>query len=392
MSTADSQPHFRPTWVEISRHAFAKNLEVVRSCVGPQIGIVAMIKADAYGHGAQQLAQWCAESAVTALGVATVEEGLELRGHGITLPILVMGGLMGQGAAAAREAVAQQLTCVIHAVDTIALLAEAAKAAGVRARCHLKIDTGMSRMGARPETVSRLLAALAQHPDLALEGVMTHFAHVTDRAFTHQQLVQFQNAATQIRAAWQGPLVWHLGNSAAVLDQRSPEWKWCTPFVLTPGDQFWVRPGIMLYGIAPFPEYAAAPLHAVMQVKTRIALLKQIPTGTTVSYGGTWQAKRATRLAVLPIGYADGYPWALANAGTVLIQGLRVPVIGRVTMDMIMCDVTDVPTVAVGDEAVLLGQQRGKTIRAEEIALAAHTIPYEIVCRVSKRMPRMYCD
>lgn len=383
--------HFRPTWVEISRAALLNNLAQVRACVGPSLGVITMIKADAYGHGAVQVAGWCADAGVNALGVATVEEGVELRAAGVALPIIVMGGLMGQGAAAAQAAVAHDLTCVIHATDTIVLLAEAAHSVGQPVRCHLKIDTGMTRLGARLDTVPRILDTLTQHRTLQLAGVMTHFAHVVDRDYTRQQVAQFCDAALLLRAAVQGPLIWHLGNSAAVLDQRAGEWKWCTPFPLAAGDQFWVRPGIMLYGIVPFDDYArAVPLQPVMQVKSRVALLKQIPTGTKVSYSGTWTAARSTRLAVLPVGYADGYPWALANSGQVVIRGQRVPVVGRVTMDMIMCDVTDLATVAVGDEAVLLGTQGSSEIRAEEIARACHTIPYEIVCRISKRVPRVY--
>lgn len=385
--------HFRPTWGEISREAFLHNLRTVRTCVGPALGIIAMVKADAYGHGVGPIAAWCADAQVNALGVATVEEGIEVRALGCTLPVIVMGGLMGQGATAARAAVQHDLTCVLHAADTIPLLAEAAAAAGRPVPCHLKIDTGMTRLGARPETVARLVERLQHAEALRLTGVMTHFAQVVDRDVTRQQAAQFCDAARHIRRAWRGPLLWHLGNSAAVLDYRHgmppAEGPWCTPFPLAAGDQFWVRPGIMLYGIVPFDEYAASSLTPVMQLKSRVALLKHVPVGTRVSYSGTWTAARSTRLAVLPVGYADGYPWILANTGQVVIRGQRVPVVGRVTMDMIMCDVTDLATVAVGDEAVLLGTQGGHAIRAEEIARACQTIPYEIVCRIAKRVPRI---
>lgn len=380
----------RPTWAEISRAALQHNLQRVRGIVGADVGILAMVKADGYGHGAAAIGRWLISN-VSGLGVATIEEGIELREAGISGPIVVMGGLMGQGLPAARMVVQHGLTCVVHTADGLAQLAEGARGTKAPVPFHIKIDTGMTRLGARPAGLRALLDAVHTASGLQLAGVMTHLANVVDVESTDLQVETFVRAAGMIRQATAGPLIWHVGNSAAVLARLQAKRSWCTPFVLQPGDRFWVRPGIMLYGIAPFPEYeSVVELAPVMAIKSRIVLTKQVPAGTKVSYSGTWVAPRASRIAVLPIGYADGYPWGLSNRGAVLIRGQRVPVVGRVTMDMVMCDVTDLPGAVVGDEAVLMGSQDGQGLRAEALAACCGTIPYEIVCRVSKRMPRVY--
>ncbi|MBI4238320.1 MAG: alanine racemase [Deltaproteobacteria bacterium] len=381
----------RPTWAEISRDALLHNVGLVRAQLPADVGVVAMIKADAYGHGATQVGLWLESAGVAAMGVATIEEGIELRAAGVQSPILVMGGLMGGGVAAARAMLAQRLTPVLHAADGLRAVAEAAAAAGGPIDFHLKIDTGMTRLGVRPEQVPALLTQLADYPQLRLAGVMTHFAEANHAAERHAQCECFAAAAATIRARVAGPLVWHLGNSAAVIHHGDSVPSACTPFALQSGDQFWVRPGIMLYGIAPFPEdEGRLPLRPVMSLHSRIILAKSVPTGTKVSYGGMWTAPRPSRLGTIPVGYADGYPWGAVGQARVLVRGVAVPIVGRITMDMVICDLTDCPESQVGDEVVFLGQQGSATLRAEEIARWCGTIPYEIVCRVSKRVPRIY--
>ncbi|MBI2343080.1 MAG: alanine racemase [Deltaproteobacteria bacterium] len=389
--TSNMGHHLRPTWVEIHQSALQRNFHVVRESVGQAIGIIAMVKADAYGHGAVPVARWCVEAGAEALGVATLEEGIELRDAGLTCPILVMCGLAGQGAVAADVAVAQNFTCVVHSAETLRLLDTAAKRRSSAASVHLKIDTGMTRMGMRPESLMHLLDALDQSPAVRVAGVMTHLAHVVDRESTARQVACFTETAAIIRRHLRGPLVWHLGNSAAVLERRLGREEWCAPFALAAGDRFAVRPGIMLYGILPFSKYAGGtPLAPVMSLKSRWILIKHVPADTAVSYSGTWRTARPSRLAVLPVGYADGYPWGLANHGVVLACGRRLPVVGRVTMDMTICDVTDLAQARVGDTVTLLGAEGNDVMTAEEMAERCQTIPYEIVCRMSKRVPRIY--
>lgn len=399
---SDTSPQglLRPSWVEVSRSAFRHNIGLVRDQLPAGTGLICMIKADAYGHGATQLGKWLDEAKQdnTSFGVATLEEGIELRQAGVVAPIIVMGGLMGQGQRAAQESVLHNLTCVIHSVDALQLLGEVAKKP---IKFHLKIDSGMTRLGARPENLAKILEKVSEFPQLQLAGVMTHLASSDDDAATEAQMKIFCENAQIVRAAVEGPIIWHVGNSGAIMRQGlshssssdSKKINWCTPFPLQSGDSFSVRPGIMLYGISPFPILEnKLPLLAALTIKSQIVLTKRVPSGTKVSYSGTWTAKRDSRIAILPIGYADGVAWSLANKGIVLLHGKRVPIVGRVTMDMIMIDVTDHPETLVGDEAVLLGQQQNEVINAEEVAGLAGTIPYEVVCRISRRMPRTYLD
>lgn len=389
-------PSFRPTCAHISHAALRHNLQLVRRQAPEGAGVLAMIKADAYGHGAAQIASWLEAEGVAALGVISTEEGVELRRHGIRAPIVVLGGLLGGQREAATTMLAHDLTCVLHSPDPIPMLAEAAAQRAQPVPVHLKIDTGMTRCGARPELIPRMLDAMDRAPSLQLAGVMTHLAAANEPEYTAQQRAAFVAAAAQIRARITTPLIWHVANSAAVIHNRArrlTEPSLCAPVPLQPGDQVWVRPGIMLYGIAPFTEdEGQLPLQPVMRLTSRIVLLKQVPTDTAVSYGGEWRSSRPSRLATIPVGYADGYPWSARGRAQVLLRGQPVPVVGRITMDLMICDVTDCPDARVGDEVVLLGCDGAASLSAERLAEAAGTIPYEIVCRISKRVPRVYGD
>lgn len=373
---------FRPTYAEINLQALAHNFGVVRSMLPRDTGVLAMVKADAYGHGAVRIAGELERSGVTALGVATVEEGLELRESGIKGEIVVMGGLMGMGSPASGMMVGASLTPVVHNVGILDFLEAVSRAAEKVIGVHLKIDTGMGRLGALPSSVERLLQKLAECSHIRLDGVMTHFADAENTKNTSRQMNEFKAVAREIESKIGRVKIWHCANSAAMIGKK---------FVF-PVDESttWVRPGIMLYGAFPSGRHIGKlPLKPVMSLKSSVALVKTVEEGTPVSYGCTFVTKRKTRLGVIPIGYADGYPWSLSNKASVLINGRRAPIAGRVTMDMIVVDITDIEA-HVGTEVVLLGAQGDEDIRVEELAELAGSIPYEFFCGISKRMPRVY--
>lgn len=376
---------FRPTHATIDLNALAHNYAVLKSLLPKEVEILGMVKADAYGHGAIPISKKLVECGVTALGVATVEEGLELRNAGITIPILVMGGLMGMGEVAAIETVKSSLTPVIHSRDTISILEEAARAAGIRIPIHLKVDTGMSRLGVRPESLPSLLRQLSTCKNIVIEGVMTHLADAANKEHTSYQMRIFLDAKREIEKTLGEIKIWHFGNSAAITSDISIK--------KLNAKKIWARPGIALYGSTDglkLPK--GVSLKPVMGLKSRIALLKNVPEGTKISYGCKFTTKRASRLGIIPIGYADGYRFNFEGRAKILVRGKRVPVIGRITMDMIIADLTNIKGVAVGEDVVLLGAEGDKIISADEMARWADTISYEIFCGISKRIPRVYIN
>ncbi len=379
---AISPMQLRPTHAVIDLAALKHNYHEVQKRLPKNCGILTMVKADAYGHGAVPVAKVFEKEGATCLGVATVEEGVELRDAGLKKPILVMGGLLGSGEEAAQVMLKHHLIPVVHSAGVIDLLEEISRRYGTL-KIHLKIDTGMTRLGVTLQALPNLLARLKVSEHLKLEGVMTHLAFRQNEDYTKQQLQKFKEAGETILKVMGEVPIGHIANSAAVIEG--------SPIESFQTSQYWVRPGIMLYGIPPYPEYAKkVSLKPVMSLMSKIVLIKQVPKGTKVSYNCTYTTKRKSKIGVIPIGYADGYPWALSNKAHVLISGRRVPVLGRVTMDMIMVDLTDLPDVPVGDEVVLMGKQGDEKITADQLAAWAKTIPYEIVCGVSKRMPRVY--
>lgn len=373
---------FRPTWATVDLAALAHNYHVLKSRVAPRCSIMAMVKADAYGHGAVQVSRKLEKCGVRALGVATVEEGLELRAAGVKSQIIVMGGLMGMGSPASKVMVEAELTPVINSSYILDSLEEDAKAAGRTIDVHLKIDTGMSRLGVRPEALSSLIEKIKKCPHLSVEGVMTHLAEADHEDVSRRQMELFLSSREKIEQALGKIRVWHIANSTAVLRGE--------PVDVPGAAEVWVRPGLALYGECNGSGFGGQTLKPVMGLMSKAVMLKRVPEGARVSYGGTFTTKRPSRLAIVPIGYADGYPWALSNKASVLIRGHRAPVVGRVTMDMIVVDITDVEGVSVGDEVVLLGSQDSERITLHEISEWAGTITYEILCGISKRMPRIY--
>ena len=371
----------RPTFAEIDLAALRSNYARIREAVDPACGLLAVVKADAYGHGFMDVAGELERLGVTAFGVAFLAEGIQLRKSGIDRPILLLGGIYpGQE----RKCVGFNISTALFSLDQARTLDAVAARLYRRAKVHVKIDTGMGRLGIPAAEAPEFFAALRSLPHLEVEGIVSHFAVADElddggEAFTTRQEEQFLQALAAAREAGFNPTYVHIANSAALFSRKIPE---CTL----------VRPGIALYGGLPSGDFTGRlQLTPVMSLKSRVAMLKQVTPGTSISYGRRFVAEAPTLIASVPVGYADGYPRALTNRGEVLVRGQRVRVAGTVCMDWIMLDVSQIPDVAVGDEVVLLGADAaGNRISAEEVAAWAGTIPYEIFCGISKRVPRVY--
>lgn len=370
---------YRPTYAVIDLSALKHNYEFIKRVIPRGVGVMAMVKADAYGHGVVEVSRTLEDCGVNSFGVATVEEGLELREAGIKSPIVVMGGLLGLGSFAANAMIEADLTPVIHSASVLPTLERAAK--NKRLNVHLKVDTGMNRLGARMEAMPYLISRIKKFPRISVEGVMTHLAQAGKNSYTKNQVELFSDAKRLIEKELGDVPIWHLANSSAIFNDiiRVPNAK-----------KILVRPGLGLYGSCAGENKKRAKLKPVMTLISRIALLKHAPKGSKVSYDSTYAVKRDSILAVVPIGYADGYPWSVSGKAHVLVNKRKVMVVGRVTMDMIVLDVTDLDNVEVGSEVVLMGNQGRETISVDDVARWAGTIPYEIFCGISKRMPRIY--
>jgi alanine racemase len=362
----------RPTVAQIDETALRKNLTAIRARLRPGVQVLGVVKADAYGHGAAHVAPVLQTAGVDAFGVATVEEACEIRNAGITRPILVLTPV----APAQLDAVIEQ-DLSITIVDR-AMARELHDALhGRRLSVHLKIDTGMGRLGVSPDELPALLDQLQQASEISVGGVFSHFANA-DRGnedFAAYQMRLFDQALANVRAAGYRPTHVHIANSAAAL--------------LRPESHFsMVRPGIALYGIPPAPN-CPVTLTPAMRLVTHVVQLKSVPAERPLSYGQTFVTQRPSRIATLPIGYADGYDRRLSNRGFVLIHGCRAPVVGAVCMDLTLIDVTDIPHVALNDEVVLWGRQNEERIAVEEVAAWQNTIAYEVLTRLGKRVPRV---
>ena len=373
----------RPTTAEISLPALRQNLISIRERTGPR-HIWAAVKGDAYGHGAIRVARTLEAAGCSGFAVALVEEGIRLREAGIRAPILCLGGIHsagrepGNSRQAAAEVLANGLTPVVFDEGEAEALAQEAQARGVQAAIHLKVDTGMGRLGVPVHEWGRFLDRIARFP-LRIGGMMTHFAtsEDPDPTFLLEQARRFDQCLLTARRRGVAPEQIHLCNSGAILSR--PELH-----------RDAVRPGLLLYGISPDPERLPVPgLTPVLTVRTRALFVKNLPPQASVSYGRRFQTARPSRIMTLPVGYADGYPRALSGRASVLVQGQRCPVVGTVCMDLMMVDVTDLPRPAMaGEEVVLLGRQGDEEVSAEELARLAGTISYEILCGFSERVPR----
>lgn len=376
--TVQAPPSVRPTWAEVDRDALVHNVRVVGDAVGGARRILAVVKADAYGHGAAHAARAFVEAGVFGLAVSLVEEGIELRAAGIAAPIVVLGGVP-EGAEDAI--VATGLRPVVWTRDHLDRLdAAVLRHAGGRVRVHVKVDTGMSRLGVLPSDLPALLDRLRQARDtIVVEGLMTHFARAGDadgEAATRAQHEAFVACVPEVtRALGREPPLLHCANSAAL-----------ARFGWTHLDL--VRPGIALYGGAPRAELALPGLRPALSFHSEVVDVRELPAKARVGYGGHGRLDRPSRLAVVPVGYADGYPHAASGRGEVLVRGRRCPLVGDVSMDISMVDVTDVPGVRPGDRVTLLGRQGDAEIGLFELCGWTGLLPYEVTCGISKRVPR----
>lgn len=367
----------RPTWVEVDLGAIGQNVRALGGHLSPGARLMAVVKADAYGHGAVPVAHAALRHGAAALGVATVEEGVQLRDAGIGAPILVLGAM---DASAARTVAGNDLTQTVFDPETVHVLATVAKVVGKQVRVHMKVDTGMGRIGVRDLASALALAdVIDAEPSLVLEGMFTHFAasDAEDLTYTQTQYARFLPIVQALRAR-SPEIVAHACNSAGLI--RCPEMHLDM-----------ARAGIALYVPPQLPQDAGMELALApaMRWVTRAVHVKTIEPGETVSYGCTFTATRPTRVMTLPVGYADGYHRAIGGKGYAIVRGQRAPVIGRVCMDQAMLDVTDVPGAAAGDPVVLLGAEGGQAITAAEMGQWCGMIDYEVVLSPSARVPRI---
>jgi alanine racemase len=367
-------PQTRPTRAEIDLGAIANNVRVMRA-VAHGSRLYAVVKADAYGHGLVPVARCFEQQGVDGLCVALAEEGLTLRACGITKPILVLSGAYGE---AHDRVLAAHLTPVIHNHAQAAAFARAAR--GKSVAVHLKIDTGMGRLGVPLHELGAFLEQLRALPELRIDGVMTHLSSAeNDPVFTRLQLERFAGAVRAIRAAGHAPRMVHAANSAGT-------------FGFPEARQSLVRVGLALYGVSPALRGGATGdgLIPAMRLRTEVLALRELPPGSPVGYDQTHVTTRMTRVATVPIGYGDGLMRAASNRAHMLVREQRCPILGRISMDLTTLDVTDLPDCALGDDVIVIGRQGAAEISAHELAKACDTIAYEVLTNISPRVPRVY--
>lgn len=367
----------RPTVAVIDKGAVEYNYRAIKKGLPKTVRVMAIVKANAYGHGDVEVARILEPLGCDMFGVAIPEEGIRLRENRIRKPIIVLGGFFpGQE----NEVIKYGLTPVLFELPAAKSLDKAAKKAGITKKFHLKIDTGMCRLGILPHEALDFCKKLKSLKNIQLEGVLSHFAEAEaeKRGFSIAQLKAFLETVDIIRGLGFNPKYIDMANSAATIKLKEARLNL-------------VRPGLMLYGAYPGKRLQSEiELKPAMTLKTRIMRLKEVPAGYSVSYGRTFVTRKKSLIATLPIGYADGLSRQLSNKGTVLIRGKRAPIRGVVCMDLVMCDVTGIKGVSAGDEAIIIGKQGKDRITAEEMAEKAGTISYEVFCNISKRVPRVF--
>ena len=391
-------------WAEINLGQLKENLLELVARVGPAVKVLVVVKADAYGHGAVPVARTVLENGATMLGVGDSNEAIQLRQSGILAPILILGALIEEEIG---WIVSYDITPTIHSMDLVALLNDEARRQNKRLKVHLKVDTGLTRLGASPKRAVEIAHKIVASPHLVLEGLSTHFAASADpkeKPFTERQVAVFTEVVQQLeQSGIQIPLK-HIANTGGIYQFPNSYLNM-------------VRPGGMIYGIDPgsLCKGCGIKFNSILALKSQITFIKTVPAGTSVGYGMTYRTKKRSRIATIPIGYNDGYPYHLANKGVVLIQGRRIPVVGHISMDYITVDITGlngvhtvrsnpegvVPSrqggtgrtsngVKVGEEVVLIGQQGQEEIRVEELGRLTDTLPYVITCGLGKRVHRVY--
>ncbi len=374
-----------PAWAEIDLGAVGRNIRELKRVTRPGAAFMAVVKADAYGHGAVDVARTALAHGADRLGVARIAEAVELRQAGLKVPILIFGHTPPERAS---ELIRRNLTQTVYRRDTAEMLSEQAVAEGKRLPVHLKIDTGMGRLGmlsfspeGNPAAVLESITSICKLPGLAVEGIFTHFAasDSVDKSYSRLQFERFMNLLDRLRSVGIEFQVRHCANSAGIIDL--PE----THLDL-------VRGGIAIYGLPPSDEVdlRRIALSPAMALKSRIIHLKSVPAGFKVSYGMTYETPAPTSVATVSIGYADGLNRLLSSRGHMLVRGRRAAIVGRVCMDLTMLDVGHIPEARVGDEVVIFGRQEKELIHVDEIAALLHTINYEVVSTITRRVPRIY--
>jgi len=363
----------RATQAIINLNAISANVAAVRNIIGPVRDLMAVVKADAYGHGAQRVSETALKSGATCLGVALPREGEDLRSGGIDVPILVLGLIHAKEVNKVVQSRLEQTVCTLELAEA---LNQAAEASSEKINIHVKVDTGMGRIGLNPHDTIDFVQTISRFKNLHLKGIFSHLpcADNEDKTFTHRQISVFDDLIREVEASGIHIPLKHLANSAGILDFPKSHYDL-------------VRPGIMLYGLRPSSHVGRnVRLKPAMTLKTKVAYLKQIPPDTPVSYGHTFCSSKEMRIATLPLGYGDGYSRGLSNRAYAMIRNRQAPLVGRVCMDMCMFDVTDIENLQAGDDAVLFGEKP----TVDELADQLDTINYEIVCSIGKRVPRIY--
>lgn len=367
----------RPTLAIIDRAAIKSNYFKLKKSIIKNVEMLAVVKANAYGHGAVEIAKTLEHAGCNFFGVAMCEEGIELREAGLKSAVIILGGIYPNQV---RDVIEYDLTPVIFDIGTARIIDSLAGKAGKRIKVHIKIDTGMGRLGLLSYQVASFFEAMKELVNLEVDGILSHFAEADeeDKKFSKKQLNLFLNIIKAVQGLGFQPRLLHIANSAAIVTHTDSHFNM-------------VRPGIMLYGAYPAGHMIEnINLKPAMKLATQIVHIKQAPKGFSVSYGRKYITKRDSIIATIPIGYADGYPRSLSNKGEVLIRGQRAKVAGTICMDITMLDVTHIKGVKQGDEAVLIGKQGNDKITVDELAEKAGTISYEILCGITSRVPRVY--
>lgn len=364
---------------EVDLSALRDNLQQVKKRIGRR-EILAVIKANAYGHGAVPIAQFLAGEkrslGVSLFGVAYLEEAIQLRKAGITHPILLMTGCPIEQI---PEIVRYQLTPLLFDAASLTGLSRYAARRGKRVNVHIKLDTGMGRLGLPVSEALPFIETAMEQKGIRVEGILTHFAEadLKDLSFAKKQFEALKRIWTALEKGKTKIRYCHLANSAAIMHFGAAHFNL-------------VRPGLMLYGYSPLEEETKIPLKPILQLRARVIAVKKVPAGTSISYGRTFFTQRESLIATVSVGYADGYPRLLSNRGVMIVKGQRAPVVGRVCMDMTMLDVTQAPSLNVGDWVTVIGEEGGEAVWADDLARQAETIPYEILCGIGERVARIY--
>lgn len=371
----------RPVWAEVNLCSVVSNLKEVRRSIPNTTKVMAIVKANAYGHGAGPVAKKMVENGVEYLGVALLSEAVQLREYGISSPILILGYTPEDDY---PILIRNNITQTIFTHRQAELLSQAADNLKKNVRIHIKVDTGMGRIGFQPDQQAiQEIKKIAALPALEIEGLFTHLAKsdARDKSYTSMQLQKYFWVCNELKKSGINVALKHAANSAAIID--IPE-----------ADFDLVRPGIMLYGLYPSDEVDISRIHLrqAMALKANICHVKNVKAGVNIGYGCTYTTTRAAKIATLPLGYADGYTRLLSNKGVALVRGQRVPIVGRICMDQCMLDVSEVDDAEMGDEAVLFGKQGKDFLSIDEVAELIGTINYEIVCMISARVPRIYSN